>query len=307
MPRYETSDTAAIQDSIVFIIDDDPGTREAMRELLASVGLRSFAFGSTAEYSAYRRPDLPACLILDMANGLDFQQQVVGQNHPPIIFVTAQADIRSTVRAIQRGAVDFLSKPFCEADLITAISVALARDRDLRAERAARGELEQRLAALTPREREVLPLVVSGLLNKQAAALLGISEITYQIHRSKVMHKMRADSLADLVRIADRLQIPVVHGRRMKLSSSDGWPAASLCVKCRRAVPDQIGSESERGDHLPGACGAEPARSRDPDRLRHIPQSGIDRAGLEPDGARHRAQHRYRRSAGLSDAGRSIG
>lgn len=227
MLRFDTSREGAIQDGIVLVIDDDPGTRDAMRELLASAGLRLIAFSSAAEYSASKRSDLPACLILGMANGLDFQRQVAGQDHPPIIIVTAQADIRSTVCAIQRGAIDFLSKPFRGADLIRAIDLALARDRQRRAEKAARAELEQRLATLTPRESEVLPLVVSGLLNKQAAALLGISEITYQIHRGKVMRKMRADSLADLVRISDRLQIPVVHGRRMKLSGSDGWPVAS--------------------------------------------------------------------------------
>jgi FixJ family two-component response regulator len=199
-------------------VDDDYRICEALCELLASLGLRAVAFGSAAEYVAFPRPDLPACLVLDVElpdiNGLDFQQQIADGHHPPIVFITGHGNIPSSVRAIKRGAVDFLAKPFSEADLMEAIHAAVDRDRKARADRAELAKLRQRLSSLTPREREVLPLVVSGLLNKQAAAELGISEITLQIHRSKIMQKMEAASLADLVRIAEKLQIPVTHSRR---------------------------------------------------------------------------------------------
>jgi FixJ family two-component response regulator len=174
--------------------------------------------GSAGEYLSYPRPDLPACLILDVElpdiNGLDFQKQISHGDHPPIVFLTGHGDISSSVRAIKDGAVDFLTKPFTERDLVEAIQSAVERDRAVRQERAELETLRERLASLTPREREVLPLVVSGLLNKQAAAELGISEVTLQIHRSKIMQKMEAASLADLVRIAEKLQIPITHSRR---------------------------------------------------------------------------------------------
>lgn len=200
-------------DQIVFVLDDDFRVREALSELLASVGLRAVAFGTAAEYIEFRRPDLPACLILDVdlpdVNGLDLQKRLEGQDHPPIVFVTGKGDIPSSVRAIKAGAVDFLTKPFGREELLEAVRGAITRDREERLERAELALLEQRYASLTPREREVLPLVVSGLLNKQAAAELGISEITLQIHRGRVMQKMGADSLAELVRMAARLQIPL--------------------------------------------------------------------------------------------------
>lgn len=205
-------------DHIVLIVDDDERIREALTELLASHGLRAEAFASAGDYIAAEKPDLPACLILDVElpdmSGLDLQRQIAGRDHPPIVFLTGHGDIPSSVRAIKHGAVDFLTKPFGEAELMAAIEAALARDRE---ERAGRGELDllrRRYGALTQREREVLPLVVSGLLNKQAAAELGISEVTLQIHRRNVMQKMAAASLADLVRIAERLGIPVTHARR---------------------------------------------------------------------------------------------
>jgi FixJ family two-component response regulator len=167
---------------------------------------------------SYPRPDLPACLILDVElpdiNGLDFQKQISHGDHPPIVFLTGHGDIPSSVRAIKDGAVDFLTKPFTERDLVDAIRSAVEQDRAVRQERAELKTLREHLASLTPREREVLPLVVSGLLNKQAAAELGISEVTLQIHRSKIMQKMEAASLADLVRIAEKLQIPITHSRR---------------------------------------------------------------------------------------------
>jgi FixJ family two-component response regulator len=206
------------EEHIILIVDDDARMREALCELLSSVGLRSISFGSASEYIAFSRPDLPACLVLDVElpdiNGLDFQQQIVGKHHPPIVFVTGHGDIPSSVRAIKSGAVDFLTKPFTKSDLLKAIRAAIAQDRKFRLALAELSELQHRLSRLTPREREVLPLVVSGLLNKQAAAELRISEITLQIHRGKIMHKMQAASFADLVRFAEKLQIPITYSRR---------------------------------------------------------------------------------------------
>ena len=205
-------------EEIVFLVDDDARVREAIGELLASMGWRAETFARAADYVSYPRPDIPACLILDIelpdVSGLEFQKQISQQDHPPIVFITGHGDIPSSVRAIQRGAVDFLTKPVQDNDLLAAVRAAIDRDRVQRADRAEQAELRRRFAALTPRERDVLPLVVSGLLNKQAAAELGISEITLQIHRSKIMQKMQAASLADLVRIAEKLQIPVTHSRR---------------------------------------------------------------------------------------------
>jgi FixJ family two-component response regulator len=208
----------SVQGFIVFIVDDDTRMREALSELLESLSWQSVAFGSAGEYMAYPRPDLPACLILDVElpdiNGLEFQRQIADEGHPPVVFLTGHGDIPSSVSAIKHGAVDFLTKPFTERDLVAAIQSAVERDRLARQERSELEHLRQRFASLTPREREVLPLVVSGLLNKQAAAELGISEVTLQIHRSKIMQKMSAASLADLVRIAEKLQIPITHSRR---------------------------------------------------------------------------------------------
>jgi FixJ family two-component response regulator len=205
-------------DHIVFIVDDDARLREALSELLDSHGIRAAAFGSAGEYIGADKPDIPACLILDVElpdiNGLDLQRQIAKGDHPPIVFITGHGDIPSSVRAIKHGAVDFLTKPFSDADLMAAIEVAIAEDRERRSARAELGVLKRRYRELTPREREVLPLVVSGLLNKQAAAELGISEVTLEIHRRNVMQKMAASSLADLVRIAQRLEIPITHSRR---------------------------------------------------------------------------------------------
>ncbi|WP_207483476.1 response regulator transcription factor [Arenibaculum pallidiluteum] len=205
-------------DHLVLIVDDDERICQALTDLLESQGLSAVAFRSAGGYLAYARPDVPACLILDVQlpdiNGLEFQRQISEGDHPPVVFVTGHGDIPSSVRAIKRGAVDFLTKPFRGPELIEAIHAALAQDRRLRQEKAELEELRQRLCRLTPREREVLPLMVSGLLNKQAAAELGISEITFQVHRGKVMQKMEAASLADLVRMAERLRIPVTHSRR---------------------------------------------------------------------------------------------
>jgi FixJ family two-component response regulator len=196
---------------IVYVVDDDVRMCEALGELLTSLDVASVTFGSVAEYVDYPKPDLPACLILDLElpdiNGLDFQRQLRGAAHPPIVFITGHGDIPSSVRAIKDGAVDFLVKPFSQQHLMAAIDTAIAGDRQARRERAERARLQQRHASLTPRESEVLPLVVSGLLNKQAAAELGISEVTLQQHRSRIMQKMAAASFADLVRMAGLLNI----------------------------------------------------------------------------------------------------
>jgi FixJ family two-component response regulator len=206
------------QDEIVFIVDDDRHVREALSLLLSSFDMPAVAFASAAEYMAYPKPDIAACLVLDVElpdiNGLDLQSRIAAGNPPHIVFITGHGDIPSSVRAIKTGAVDFLTKPFREEDLMRAINAALTQNRKAKHEWAELTDLQQRLSRLTPREREVLPLVVSGLLNKQAAAELGISEITLQIHRSSIMKKMAAASLPELVRMAGKLEIPVSRSRR---------------------------------------------------------------------------------------------
>ena len=205
------------KDPIVFVVDDDRRICEAISTLLSTYDLHVVTFGSAAEYLAYPKADVPACLILDVElpdiNGLDLQRHAAPEERPQIVFLTGRGDIPTSVRAIKAGAVDFLTKPFREADLMGAIRAAIAQDRDARRKRAELAELHQRLSSLTPRERDVLPLVVSGLLNKQAAAELGISEVTIQIHRGKIMQKMGAESLAELVRMAGILEIPMTHSR----------------------------------------------------------------------------------------------
>jgi FixJ family two-component response regulator len=204
-------------DHIVLIVDDDRRIRESLTALLSSFDMQAISFGSAAEYLAYPKPEVPACLILDVElpdlNGLELQSRIAEGHHPHIVFITGHGDIPSSVRAIKAGAVDFLTKPFKEADLMRAINAALAQNRDAGRERAELDELRRRLSTLTPRERDVLPLVASGLLNKQAAAELGISEVTLQIHRGNLMRKMGAGSLADLVRMAGMVDIPVVRPR----------------------------------------------------------------------------------------------
>ena len=200
-------------DHVVYVVDDDIRLREAIAELLASANVNAVVFGSAKEYLATKRLDVPSCLVLDVElpdiNGLEFQRQFAPHHAVPIIFITGHGDIPSSVRAIKAGAVDFLAKPFSDSELLGAIEVALDLDRTAKPQRTELAQLKARHASLTPREREVLPLVVSGLLNKQAAAHLGISEVTLQIHRSKVMQKMGATSLAQLVRLAARLEVPL--------------------------------------------------------------------------------------------------
>lgn len=206
------------KDHIVYVVDDDERIREALTELLASHGIRARGFASAGEYIAADKSSAAACLVLDVElpdiNGLDLQTQIESAEHPPIVFVTGHGDIPSSVKAIKRGAVDFLTKPFSDKDLLAAVDTAIAQDRIARTERAELVQHTERYGLLTPRERDVLPLIVSGLLNKQAAAELGISEVTLQIHRRNIMQKMEAASLADLVRVAQKLRVPVTHSRR---------------------------------------------------------------------------------------------
>jgi FixJ family two-component response regulator len=196
---------------IVFVVDDDYRIREALSSLIASVGLRVTAFGSAAEFLEAEKPDAPACLVLDLqlpgASGLELQRELADGRGPPIIFITGHGDIPSSVRAMKAGAIEFLPKPFGDQELLQAIDAALALDRKGRRQRAELAELQKHYALLTPREREVLPLVVSGLANKQTAAELGTSEITIGVHRGQIMRKMGARSLAELVRMADKLTL----------------------------------------------------------------------------------------------------
>jgi len=198
---------------IVFVVDDDPPVRRAIKRLIGSVGLQVELFGSALEFLASKRPDAPSCLVLDIRlpgmSGLDCQRELAEANvRLPIIFITAHGDIPMTVRAMKVGAVEFLTKPFRDQDLLDAIQVALERDRARHQQETEIATLRTRLESLTQREREVLPLVVSGLLNKQIAGEIGTSETTVKVHRGRLMRKMGADSLAELVRLAGRIGIP---------------------------------------------------------------------------------------------------
>jgi FixJ family two-component response regulator len=205
-------------DHLIYVVDDDFRLRAGLENLLAAEGFNVTSFPNAAAYLRFSQPDLPSCLILDVElpdiSGLELQSQIDLDAHPRIVFLTGHGDIPSSVRACKAGAVDFLSKPFESQQLLRAIREALRLDAEHRRSRAARAVLDARYETLTSREREVLPLVVAGLLNKQAAALLGISDITLQIHRSNVMRKLGADSLPTLVRIADALGVQVTHSRR---------------------------------------------------------------------------------------------
>lgn len=202
---------------IVYVVDDDPLVREAVGELLNSVSLSWVGFGSVQEYLDFQRPDVPSCIVLDIelpgVSGLEFQAQLEPGDHPPVVFVTGHADVPSSVRAMKLGAIDFLIKPFDSGELIASIRTGLEQDEQRRNHRDDLAELNSRFSCLTAREKDVLPLVVSGLMNKQAAAELGISEVTFQIHRKNVMQKMKAASLADLVRISGKLGVTIAHTR----------------------------------------------------------------------------------------------
>ena len=199
---------------LVFVIDDDASTRETLSSLIRSVGLQVELFGSAQEFLKSKRPDVPSCLVLDIRlpgiSGLDFQRKLAESNISiPIIFITGHGDIQMSVRAMKAGALEFLSKPFRDQDLLDAIQLALEKDRDRRHREAEIATLRVCYASLTPQEKKVLPLVVSGLLSKQIAAEIGTSEATIKVHRSQLMRKMGAQSVAELVRMAQKIGIQI--------------------------------------------------------------------------------------------------
>jgi FixJ family two-component response regulator len=202
---------------VVFVVDDDRSIRDALRSLIASVGLRVQTFPTAQEFLSSQRSDAPGCLVLDVRlpglSGLDLQRELAKAGIAiPIIFITGHGDIPMSVQAMKAGAVEFLTKPFRDQQLLDAIQQAIERDRVERVQRIESAELRRRYELLTPREREVMAHVVAGLLNKQIAGELGTSEITVKVHRAQAMQKMRAESLADLVRIAGRLATPPAGG-----------------------------------------------------------------------------------------------
>jgi len=198
--------------AVVYVVDDDASVRDAVKRLIGTVGLRVETFGSTGEFLSAQRPEAPGCLVLDVrlpdVSGLELQRELAAANiHLPIIFITGHGDIPMSVQAMKAGAVEFLTKPFRAQELLDAIQEAIHRDRASWKERARAAELRARYESLTSREKEVMALVAAGLLNKQIGGELGASELTIKTHRGRVMQKMEADSVADLVRMAEKLKI----------------------------------------------------------------------------------------------------
>jgi len=202
-----------MDEAVVYVVDDDASVRRALSRLIHSVGLEVMTFPSAQAFLAFTPPDRPACLVLDVRlpgpSGLDLQAALTQADRSvPIVFITGHGNVPTSVRAMKGGAVDFLQKPFNDQELLDCVQRALRRSGEERAERAERSELERRVGSLTPREREVLMLVVAGMLNKQIADKLGIAEKTIKVHRGRVMEKMQADSIADLVRMSEKLAPP---------------------------------------------------------------------------------------------------
>ncbi len=200
------------QEPIVYVIDDDTAIREALGGLLRSVGLRMEGFGLPREFLAFRRPDAPCCMVLDVrlpgSSGLEFQRELSAMNAKiPIIFITGHGDIPMSVRAMKAGAVEFLTKPFRDQDLIDSIQLAIARDRARRKAEGEIAELHARWETLTSREKQVMAILVTGQLNKQIGASIGTTELTVKAHRTQIMRKMQSNSLAELVRMADKIQL----------------------------------------------------------------------------------------------------
>ena len=212
VPQHPPAARAIAGEPIIYIVDDDESMREALRRLFGSVGLRVEMFGSATEFLRSKLPDVASCLVLDVRlpglSGLDFQAELAKASiHIPIIFMTGHGDIPMSVKAMKAGAVDFLTKPFRDQDMLDAVAMAIERDRERRQEEKRLSDLRSHFEALTPREREVMGLVTAGMMNKQIAGELKLAEITVKIHRGHIMRKMGARSLADLVRMAEVLGV----------------------------------------------------------------------------------------------------